>query len=297
MNLRYHGFLKLTIVLIMLMVTIPQCMAQLTDLARLEYSFIPMKNSEDDYSRFRLLLNYPIEVKEDSYLVIGSEYNLIHLDLEDYPFDEDLLQRIHIIDLNIGYTFKMNEKWRFGARVTPRIASTLNTKIISDDFFINGGVFFINDRSKDESAKRPYRLILGLTYNSTTGFPFPLPLVNYHREINEHWSFGLGVPKTNVKYAVNPKNEFQAFVTVDGYYANIQKPLMIDDKLADHISLSVLIGGVGYEYFFTEHLLSYIYTGYTISLRNSLENTDRDEILSLNDVSTFYLRTGLKFKI
>ena len=272
--------------------------AQLTDLVRLEYSFIPMQNSEDDYTRFRGLVNYPIKVKEDAYIIVGAEYNQVNLELEDkYPFDTSLLERIHIMDISLGYTFKMNEKWRFGAKLTPRIASTLNSSISSNDFFINGGVFFINDRSADASAKNPYRLILGLTYNSTTGIPFPLPLVNYHREINDKWSFSVGVPKTNLKYTFNEKNEIQTFLTIDGYNANIQKGIVVDTKKADSISLSVLIVGLGYEYFLTKHLASYIYTGYTLSLTNSLENKNREEIFSLNEVKTFYLRTGLKIKI
>ena len=51
--------------------------AQLTDLARLEYSFIPKSNSEDQYTRLRALVNYPIKTKEDCYLIIGAEYNRI----------------------------------------------------------------------------------------------------------------------------------------------------------------------------------------------------------------------------
>ena len=76
-------------------------MAQLTDLARLEYSFIPKSNSEDQYTRLRALFNYPIEVKNDAYFIIGAEYNRIFLNLEDdYPFDTSTLNKIHVIDLN-----------------------------------------------------------------------------------------------------------------------------------------------------------------------------------------------------
>ena len=122
--------------------------AQLTDLARLEYSFIPKSNSEDQYTRLRALLNYPIKISEDNYLVVGAEYNRVLLNLEDnYPFDTSLLETINIIDLNIGYTFKTSEKWRIGLKFNPRIASTLTTKLTQDDFFMNGGVFAINDRT------------------------------------------------------------------------------------------------------------------------------------------------------
>ncbi|MCF7561804.1 DUF6268 family outer membrane beta-barrel protein [Sabulilitoribacter multivorans] len=272
--------------------------AQLTDLARLEYSFIPKSNSEDQYTRLKALFNYPIELKNDSYFIVGAEYNRILLNLEDdYPFDVSGLNKVHIIDLNLGYTFKLNETWRFGVNFNPRIASTLTKQLNSDDYFMNGGIFFIADRSKEESLKRPYRLILGLTYNATTGLPFPLPFVSYHREINETWSFNLGVPKTNLKYSINSKNNIQSFLALDGYLAHLQEPSIVNGESVDHISLSVAVIGLGYEYLFTKHLVGYLYTGYTFRLNNVLRNKNRDEIYKLDDVNAFYLRTGIKFKI
>lgn len=272
--------------------------AQLTDLARLEYSFIPKGNSEDQYTRLRALVNYPIEVSEDNYLIIGAEYNRIILNLEDsYPFDTSLLKTISIIDLNIAYTFKTSGKWRFGVKLSPRIASTLTSAITRDDIFINGGVFAINDRTKDESSKKPYRLILGLTYNATTGLPFPLPFVSYFRRINEDWSFAIGVPKSNIKYFFNEKNIIQTFVSLDGYFAHLQEPSVVQGKKVDNISLSVVVGGLGYEHLFSKHLVAYLYTGYTFRLNNVLRSENKGEIFKLDDVNTFYLRTGIKFKI
>jgi hypothetical protein len=272
--------------------------AQLKDLARLEYSFIPQSNSEDQYTRLRALLNFPIETKKDTYFIIGAEYNRIILNLEEnYPFNVDNLNTIHVIDLNIGYTFKWNKKWRFGVKLNPRIASTLTKSLVADDYFMNGGVFFINDRTKDENLKRPYRLILGLTYNATTGLPFPLPFISYFREINDIWSFSAGVPKSNLKYSINKKNNIQAFVGLDGYLAHLQQPSVINGQNVDHISLSVAIGGFGYEYLLSKHLVGYLYTGYTFRLNNVLRNENRDEVFKLDDLNAFYLRTGLKFKI
>lgn len=272
--------------------------AQLTDLARLEYSFIPSKASEDQYTRLRTILNYPIKIKEKNYLVVGAEYNQIILNLEeDYPFNKEDLKRLHIIDFNLGYTFKWNTNWRLGFKINPRIASTLNAKITMDDVFLNGGIFAIKDRTDAKDIKRPYRLVVGLTYNTTAGIPFPLPFINYFRRINEKWSFSAGVPKSNLKYYFNEKNIVQTFLGLDGYFANIQNPIVTNNKLANSISLSVAIGGFGYEHCFTKHIVAYSYVGYTLRLNNVLRNEDREELFQLNNLNTFYFRTGLKFKI
>lgn len=272
--------------------------SQITDLARFEYSFIPKSKSEDRYTRFRASLNYPIKLKEGNYLIAGVEYNSIILNLEDnYPFDTSKLDRIHVIDLNIGYTFKWNEKWRAGIQFNPRIASTLTHSLSSQDYFLNGGIFFINNRKNDKSLEHPYRLILGLTYNATTGYPFPLPFISYYKELNDSWSYNVGIPKSNIKYTFNEKSNTQAFVGLDGYMAHLQEPPTINGQNVEYISLSVVVGGVGYEYCFTKHLVAYMYTGYTFRLNNVLRNENRDEVYKLDDVNAFYLRTGLKFKI
>lgn len=288
------SFVTLTLVVMVAM----NVQAQLADLARLEYSFIPKSNSEDQYTRLRALVNYPIAIGGDRFIVIGAEYNRIILNTEDdYPFDTALLQTINVIDLNFGYVFKTSEYWRLGFKINPRIASTLTSKLTMDDFFLNGGVYSINDRTEDKTAEKPYRLILGLTYNATAGVPFPLPFVSYYRRINKNWSFNAGVPKSNIKYFFNEKSIMQTFVGFDGYFANLQKPIRLDGQQIDRISLSLVVGGLGYEYNFSKHLVAYIYTGYTFRLNNVLRADNRDEIFKLDDINAFYLRTGLKFKL
>lgn len=271
--------------------------AQLTDLARLEYSFIPKGKSEDQYTRLRALLNFPLKIKEDTYLIFGAEYNRIILNLEDnYPFNSKPLSTLNVIDFNIGYTFMWNQNWRVGAKLTPRIASTLTEKITSEDLFLNGGVYAIKDR-RDADIKRPYRLILGLTYNTTTGMPFPLPFVNYFRQVNENWSLSLGVPKSNATYYFNDKHSLETFVGLDGYFAHLQKPTSVLGRQVDNISLSVAVAGLGYDYNFTKHLVLYTYLGCTFMMNNVLRDKDRNDVYTLDKTNTFYLRTGLKFKI
>ncbi len=267
--------------------------AQLTDLERLEHSFIPSSRSEDQYTRLRLSANYPIKTGKNSYFIIGVEYARILLNLqEEYPFDRSRLDALNIVDLNLSYTFKTSENWRVGVNVAPSIATTWNQNHTGDDFFINGGVFFINDRTKATDIRRPYRLIFGATFNATTGipFPFPLPFLSYYRRVNDKWSYNAGIPKSNIKYYFSEKSQLQTFVSLDGYFANLQRPIIIDGQTANNISLSVFVGGLGYEYFLTKHLVAYLYSGYTFRLNNVLRTKGRDEVFRLNQRNAFYLR-------
>ncbi len=278
-----------TILTVVLVCCIHFAEAQLTDLARLEYSFIPSSNSEDNYTRLRTLINYPIKIKDKDYLIVGAEYNRIILNLEDdYPFNPNDLSGLNIIDISLGYTFKASENWRLGLKINPRIASTLTNKPISDDMFLNGGVFAIKDRTNAKDIEKPYRLVFGLTYNTAAGVPFPLPFVSYYRRVNNTWSFNAGVPKSNLKYFFSEKSMLQVFAGLDGYFANIQKPMLVNQRIVNNISLSIAIGGLGYEYCFTKHLVAYSYLGYTFRLNNVLRNQNRDEVFKLNDVNALY---------
>lgn len=298
MNMMLRFFKCNTILTTLLICCIHFAEAQLTDLARLEYSFIPSSKSEDQYTRIRAFLNYPIKIKNDDYVIIGGEYNRIILNLEEeYPFNINQLRRIHVIDFTLGYTFKINENWRFGLKVNPRIASTMTNSLTSDDFFINGGIFAIKDRTDAKDIDKPYRLILGLTYNTTAGIPFPLPFVSYYRRLNDKWAYTAGVPKSSLKYFQSETSILQVFAGLDGYFANIQEPILINGRTVNNISLSIAVAGLGYQYCFTKHLVAYSYIGYTFRLNNVLRNENRDEVFKLDDLNAFYLRTGLKFKI
>jgi hypothetical protein len=275
-----------------------QIYAQLTDLARLEYSFIPSSRSEDQYTRLRAILNYPIKIKNENYVIVGAEYNRIILNLEEpYPFDTSVLDRLHVIDLNLGYTFETKRDWRLGFQFNPRIASTLTRGITASDIFFNGGIYAIKDRTNSADGSKPNRLILGLTYNTTVGVPFPLPFISYYRKINDKWSYSAGIPKSNLKYFFSDRAILQGFALLDGYFANLQQPITVNGKTAENISLSVAVAGLGFEYMLTKHLVAYSYSGFTFRLDNVLRNNNRDEIFRLDNLNAFYLRTGIKFKI
>ena len=64
--------------------------AQLSDLARVDYTYIPNAKSNIEYQRFRALFNYPIPLKgEDTYLFLGLDYSTIQLYSEvDFSFDK-----------------------------------------------------------------------------------------------------------------------------------------------------------------------------------------------------------------
>lgn len=279
--------------------------AQTADLARIEYTYFPQKNSDNSFRRFRAQVAYPIALKKDgAYLVPSVEYRNVNFKFEDPTgFQTTDLDRFQSFTGSLGYTFKFGNDWRFGAEGGLKIASNFSeNSILQDDLIYTGSVFFVKIRDKEE-VEIPWRLILGLRYSTTTGFPFPLPIVSYYRKWAENWSYTVGIPKTNMKYHFSENSELQAFVTLDGFFANIQRnidtqPLIFNDRpKAESISMTILLSGLGYQYSITDHLKLYIYGGHTLLNDIRLRDADREDLYTINETNTFYARSGIKFTI
>ncbi len=298
--------MTLRILLILFFIVISTTLsAQLTDLARMEYTYFPQRDSDNSFKRFRTFVNLPIKLNsKGTYLVPGLEYRNVRFDYEDPSiFDSTNLNDFHSIRATIGYTFKMSNDWRFAAKTGFFLASNFEGDgVTSDDFLFSGSIFFIKDQM-DESPKAPWRLIVGLQYATTAGRPFPLPFINYFKKFHPSWTYSLGVPKTNIKYLLNEKNILQGFATLDGFYANIQRnrnipdSIALDANVASNISMTVALAGIGYEHCFTKHLVFYIYGGYTLMNDIRLRSEDQENVFTINDQNSVYGRTGIKFKI
>lgn len=278
---------------------------QSTDLARIEYTYFPQSDSDNSFRRFRSFVNFPIKMNDkEAYLVPGIEYENINLKYEDPAlFASGELERFQSFTFSLGYTFKINEDWRFGTNAGVKVASNFERDaVISDDLIYTGGIYFINMK-EDERYIEPVRLILGLHYSTTSGIPFPLPVVNYYKRFRPNWAYALGVPKTNLTYYINEKNTIQGFASLDGFFANVQNNFDVDPTnasakdMAENISMTILLAGIGYEHKFTDHLSFYVYAGHTLINNIRLRDDNLEKVYIINEANSFCARGGLKFSI
>ncbi len=289
-------FKKATLVLLFLSGCI---YAQLSDLARLEYVGLPEGNTNGSaFNRFRALVNYPIKLKEDTYLFVGLDYSYIDYNVDEslVSFDPREINAFQLIDLNIGYTFKINEDWRFGARVQPGFSSNLKARNLSfEDAIISGDAVFIKDK-KDNDI--PYRLIVGVSVSGKGGFPI-LPFISYYRKFHPKWSYNVGVPKINLQYHVSPKQRLKLVARLDGFRANLQRGIEVGEnqEIASRFRQQLVVGGVRYEYKFTDHIEYYINGSYILSNSVELRDRSRNTLAEIPEDNNFYIKTGIRFKL
>ncbi|WP_229724448.1 hypothetical protein [Winogradskyella forsetii] len=283
---------------ISLMMMVFALQAQSSDLFRIEYLNIPNNDSGNSINRFRTFFQLPLEFKKDNFIVVGGEYRYIDLGLQDVPFTTEDLKSVQRIEASLGYLYRSSGDWIYAIKGGMRLQSNFETKLTSDDYIYVGNIYAIRDRTKNrEEGAKPDRLIIGLQYTTTPGRDFPLPILNYYREFHPDWTYTLGVPKTNIRYKFDDVNHVQAFLTLDNFFANIQGNKMVNGKVAENISMTTILGGLGYEHYFTDHIMYYGYVAYTISNDYRLRDNEREDIYTIDEKGTFYFRTGFKFKI
>lgn len=278
---------------------------QSADLARVEYTNFPLSNSDNSLSRLKASLKFPIKLNDSgAYLIPGIQYENVNFQYNDAaPFLTENLEHLQSYNFSLGYTFKMNEVWRFGVEVEASATSNFETQELqSEDVEYTGSIYFIKSK-EDERLIQPWRLILGLRYSTSTSIDFPLPIVNYYRRFHPQWSYTLGVPKTNLRYFIDEKSALQAFIAVDGFYANIQekfKPNAVtstNERLAQNISFTAVLSGIGYEWNISKYFSFYIYGGHSLINDVRLRDENQDRVYTINDKNSLYGRTGLKFSI
>lgn len=270
--------------------------AQTPDIVRVEYMLMPRNNADAKLSRIKLVANVPIKVREKDNIILGAEYNRIAFDLiRDEPLNDRVIDNFHVVDLNLAYVYQYNPEWRFVGVLTPRISSTLNNPLEKGDVSLNTTVGAIMDKP---DADKPTRLVLGIAYNSTVALRIPLPIVYYEKRFHPNWTYVVGAPKSGMKYHFNEKHMLQTEFILDGYYVNLQSSVISPDSgLASSISTSAALVTFGYQYALAKNMFFYGYVGHTLFQDNVLRDQERNDIFTLNDEPSFYLRTGFRIGI
>jgi len=275
-------------------VTFYAVLAQTPDVFRVEYMLMPRNDSGAKLARLKLVANAPIKTGDFSTIIVGSEYNRLAYDLQrdDIAINQEGLNYFHVVDINLAYVHKYDKDWRLIGVLTPRLASTLTNPLEKGDFSINATIGAFRDRP---DIDKPTRLVVGIAYNSTVALRIPLPVVYFEKRFLPSWSYVLGVPKTGMKYHFKEKHIVQTEFILDGYFVNLQNNTVLPDaSFASSISSSAAVVTLGYSYNINKIMSFYGFFGHTIFQSGVLRDDDRNDIFTLNDDPSFYMRTGFR---
>ncbi len=102
----------------------------------------------------------------------------------------------------------------------------------------------------------------------------------------------------NLQYHHSDKNRVKAFVKLDGFTSNIKNGMLVyNTEIAESMNMSLILGGLKYEYHFLDHFEFFVLTSYIISNSVKLRDAEKSKIISLNNSNSIYLQTGIRLKI
>lgn len=272
--------------------------AQLLDIAKAEYLYVPGTSGNFEYHRQTVEVNVPFKIKEGAYFFVGLDYSrmLFRFKENEDSYDKTNAENFKSLDLNLTYTAEMKNNWRFGVQITPSFNSNLEGSLMSNDFLVNGVMAFIRTKDGANGGKRN-RIILGLGYSTTTRFPVPFPFVNYYRKFHPKWSYTIGAPYSNIQFHASDNHRFKIHAEGEAFNTHIQQGIAVENTgLADRLRLLLINVGFRYEYKFSEHVESYLILSRTVL--SDLQLRDGKDVLlrpSLDNVMFF--RLGVRCKI
>ncbi len=279
-------------------VSLSSC-GQYLDLAKVEYTVVPGDNSNFALNSFRMLFNVPFRVGDDAYFFAGVDYtkNEFQFDERIDTYDKSEVEDFQEVDLNLTYTFTTKKGWRLGIQITPSFSSNLQGSLQNEDFLLSGVVALLKDKKQSDDVKKPWRIIAGLAYSTTSRSPFPFPFFSYYRKFHPRWSYNIGAPVTNIQFHFDKKNRLKFYAEGDGFNAHIQEGVLVNgDQLANRLRMLLVMTGLRYEYKFTDHIETYLNITRTV-LSNVQLRKDTEDVFIPNIDNVMLYRGGIRIRI
>ena len=108
----------------------------------------------------------------------------------------------------------------------------------------------------------------------------------------------MGIPRSNFKYHASSKHTFETTLLLDGYFINVQNDILLpDNQIGSKISLSALVGALGYQYNISKRMALFALFGRSFEQEGKLRDNQRQDVFLLNDEWNLYIRTGFKIGI
>ncbi len=230
-------------------------------------------------------------------LGIGVGYQYL-----DFTFDEttNLLDvssyaQMHIIGTNVSYLRPLKNNWGLIVMGGASIMSNLDDGITGEDFVFNtliGANKQWGDHNKGSS------LLFGLLYGTQFGEPTILPAVAFRQQLNERWSYSLGLPITGINFQFHPKHRLSALASPQGIFGNNSSEVAVDGNriLKDtKLQFNGINTRLAYRYHFAKHLAFLTEVGFVPGATLKILDNDNEEIYDFDPGSGAYFNLGLRF--
>ncbi|MCL6219930.1 DUF6268 family outer membrane beta-barrel protein [Zunongwangia pacifica] len=167
----------------------------------LDYALAPSGDDQLDYNKKQIKLTYPLKLGDfslkNSFYAAAHQYSSNDLSL-GMEYDTDTYYKI-------AYQPEINYQWTNNFSVfgfaDMGISSTLEEKLVSDDYILNYGAGFSLSLKKTILNNIEF----GLAYNTTFGKQQFTPLVKADFQLSEAFNLQAGFPLSKLAYKINDR--------------------------------------------------------------------------------------------
>ncbi len=264
------------------------------DLAGVEYGVFPeLGNTEVNYFGANFNFGKPIG---KGVLGLGLRYQNF-----DFSFDEATNQldfssyeNAHAIRFNLFYRLRLKNSWSVLASLGPSLMSNFEGGINSEDFVANA-ILLLSKRWGDQ--KRNSSLSFGVFYGTQFGEPTIFPALSFRQQLNEKWSYSIGLPVTGISYQINERSRISFRAQPQGIFANNSSEVMVNNDLLTNTKLQFNGFGLGlvYRHRLAKFLVVEANGGFLPVSNLKILDTDNEEIYDFDPGSGAYFNLGLRF--
>ncbi len=140
-------------------------------------------------------------------LKAGVEYQNLNLNFQTQSQEDNLnaYEVNHLISLKIDLTKHLKNNWQANVILKPGIASNLWYDLTTKELIFPFTMSFTKEWASTVSTSR---INFGIEYNTIFGGLSIYPIFYFNKRYNDHWSYKLGFPVSEIEYAVNKRTIF-----------------------------------------------------------------------------------------
>ena len=259
-----------------------------------DYTMAPITTDDIAFNRTDFEISLPVKLKK------GLLINTVSADFyqfsytKDYSFSTTDLSRFNFISYGLKYTHSLSNTWRLNSEAKASIASNLINNISYHDLLFMGEVSITKVFDKDKQEA----LTVGVNYSVITGKPKILPTINYSKQVNEKFSYGIGFPKTFAGYRLTNLSTLSSSLSLDGFYSNLTTPISVSySEYATKASFSSTSLALEYSYKMDDYWSILFKGAYAFSNTYKLFNSNDNTIFDFNAKSKPFFSAGIKFNL
>jgi hypothetical protein len=209
-------------------------------------------------------------------------------------FNEVDIQNLYSLDIGIMKEIDLKKNWSSKIVFNPQVRNNSFKNIDSDSYIFNSSILFFKKINTNSDIN------FGLEYGTLLGSPSIYPVFQYNKSINKKYSFGIGFPKSFLKYSVNEKNKVLFNANYNSYFTKINDATsrVVNQEILKYNSvfLSKLDTSLEYNYIFYNESVVSIRLGKSFGNKLKIEENN-NEVSNFNFTNDFIISMGFKYNL